>query len=317
MCVVVALGACASNVSQDRATGPDGRIKGARPLVLEDGEGQARDVVTYPGGDRVDWKSIVLPEGKRGRLALKMTFATPRPGLRVSFDVFDQWNQPVAGARGGRGRIRAATITNARGTYFVRVYAPRRGDAGAYKLSAEFVEDVVPTIPDPRTLEIPDPPRLPAVPEPASTCAVFSASDPVCQDACPPGAPPNWKGCQPPPPPPPTTCAVFEATNPVCASVCAPGSPATWPACIKPPEPVVARVLTVGISSRGLEVTVGAGTESGITKTWKANVLRGTTDALLSGGSAKVIRVNKRTTVLEVNVTADLLRENPMIRLAP
>ena len=90
--------ACANNVPQDRATGPDGKAKGAVPIALEEGEGRVRGIVTYPGGDRVDWKLIELPDGKRGKLDLQMSWTTPRPGLSVAFDVFDQWNVPVVEA---------------------------------------------------------------------------------------------------------------------------------------------------------------------------------------------------------------------------
>ena len=133
---LVAVAACAHNVPQDRATGPDGRAKGAQPIALEQGEGTVRGIVTYPGGDRVDWKRIELPEGTRGRLDLQMSWTTPRPGLKVAFDVFDQWNIPVvnASASARAGRMRSATIDRAKGTYHVRIYAPRRGDAGAYTL---------------------------------------------------------------------------------------------------------------------------------------------------------------------------------------
>src|SRR5262245_24879965 len=91
---------CAANVPQDKATGPDGRIRGAKEIKLENGEGVAKGIVTYPGGDRVDWKIIELPAGKRGRLDFSMKWTTPRPGLQLGFDVFDQWNAPVANAKG-------------------------------------------------------------------------------------------------------------------------------------------------------------------------------------------------------------------------
>ena len=297
---VIVLGACAHDVPQDRATGPDGRIKGARPIALEHGEGRARDVVTYPGGDRIDWKVIELPEGKSGRLDLQMTYTTPRPGLRVTFDVFDQWHTPIAAALGGRGRTRSARITEARGRYFVRVYAPRRGDAGSYKLVAAFQEDVPPIIFNPLTMDVPPPPKLPAVPEPPSTCEVFSAADPACQDRCPPGAPPQWRGC------------VAPATTP--PPVVAP-TPPVVPAPVA--EPIVARVLKIDVVDSSLVVTVGAGKDHGVDMTWKAAVLRGTSSRPLPGGGATLVRVDRRVTVLKVKLPGDLLRENPTIRLEP
>ena len=290
--------ACANNVPQDRSTGPDGKIKGALPLVLADGEGKAKGVVTYPGGDRVD-----LPEGKKGRLDLTMTYTTPRPGLRVAFDVFDQWNIPVINAAKMKGRIRNASIDRAKGKYYVRIYAPRRGDAGSYKLTAEFHPEIEIAGLNPLALNIPDPPKLPDVPPPPSTCEVFDPNDRACNDKCPPGAPQNWKGCPggatatPPPPPPPVEKPVIEP----------------------PKKPVLARVLKIDVAGDGLDVTLSAGSESGVGgKEWKVQVLRGDTQNLLPGaGSATIIRLNKTTTVIHIKLTSDVMSANPNVKLSP
>src|SRR3712207_4868278 len=106
--LLVALLGCAHNVPQDKATGPDGKQKGATPIALQEGEGKAHGIVTYPGGDRVDWKFIELPAGQKGKLDLELKYRTPRPGLQVAFDVFDQWNTPVSKA--ARGRMQSTTI---------------------------------------------------------------------------------------------------------------------------------------------------------------------------------------------------------------
>jgi len=45
---VALLASCASNVPQDKSTGPDGKIKGAKELVLDNGEAKATGIVTYP-----------------------------------------------------------------------------------------------------------------------------------------------------------------------------------------------------------------------------------------------------------------------------
>jgi hypothetical protein len=163
---------CAHNVAQDIATGPDGKLDGALPIALENGKGLAMGIVTYPGGDRVDWKSIALPAGKRGTLDLLLTWQSPRPGLRVAFDVFDQWSTPVTVSvdrmHSGdlavvyhTGRTSETKIEHAHGTYFVRVFAPRRTDAGAYKLKVDFQDDAAPLQVNG---DVPEPPRLPTVP---------------------------------------------------------------------------------------------------------------------------------------------------------
>src|SRR6185503_18513672 len=110
-----ALGAalsCAHNVGQEAASGNDGKQKGAKTITLENGEGKSSGIVTYPGGDRVDWKLIELPAKQRGKLSLKLAWTPPRPGLQLAFDVFDEWNQPIVQSQktGKRsaGRTRSA-----------------------------------------------------------------------------------------------------------------------------------------------------------------------------------------------------------------
>src|SRR5262245_2967679 len=86
---LLVIAACWQDVAQDGATGNDGKLKGAKEMKLENGEAKAKGIVTYPGGDRIDWKLIELPAGKRGTLDLKLQWVPPRPGLQLAFDVFD------------------------------------------------------------------------------------------------------------------------------------------------------------------------------------------------------------------------------------
>src|SRR5690242_677674 len=113
---------CAHTVSQDASTGPDGKIKGAKPVTLENGEGKAKGIVTYPGGDRVDWKMIELPDKQRGQLDLRLVWQPPRPGLHLGFDVFDEWNTPVVQSKASGKKSRTASVPDAKGKYFIRVY---------------------------------------------------------------------------------------------------------------------------------------------------------------------------------------------------
>jgi hypothetical protein len=293
-------GACANNVAFDKATGPDGKIKGAKPVALAENAGKANGIVTYPGGDRIDWKLIELPEGQEGRLELQMTYSTPRPGLRVTFDVFDRWNVPVKDAAvSGKGRIKSATVAKAAGKYFVRIYAPRRGDAGQYKLTAEFHPELKKDIFDASKVAVADPPKIIEIPEPVSTCPVFDTNDPVCGTKCPPGAPVDWKGCP----------KVVVAPPPGTGPAVPPPPP--------PPKPIVARVLKVSINDGGLDVVVGGGSEQGVATGWKVTVLRGESGAPLSGGTGTVVRVNKTTTTIHVKLTSDQMNANSNVQLSP
>jgi hypothetical protein len=300
----LAIAACANNVPQDRSTGPDGKQKGAKPITLVEGEALVKGVVTYPGGDRVDWKVLELPDGKKGRLDLSMKWATPRPGLQLGFDVFDQWGGTVANAKGSKGRVREASVTEAKGKYFVRVYAKGRGDAGSYKLAVAFKETSGASVPDPLKMDIPQPPRLPSIP--GLPCETFDARDPECKSVCPlpnSPAPPNWKPCidaglqqppvgpTPPPPPPPLP---------------------------PPAKPIAARVISVNVQGDNIIVTIPAGSEQGVDKTWTGQVMRGDTKQPLVGARVEIIRVDKQRTVARVvGVTVDIITSNPNVVIQP
>ncbi len=327
--------ACARNVPQDAATGTDGRIAGAKPIRLDNGEGVARGIVTYPGGDRVDWKSIELPEGKRGTLELAMTWTTPRPGLHVAFDVFDQYAAPVKLAVHHHRRSRDASIDHAKGTYFVRVYAPNRGDAGTYKLVAKFNEDALP--PNVAQLEIPDPPRLAAVPPAEQPCDHFDSRNPACATQCPDDAPAAWHGCQ-------NTCRMPDVTNPACWKTMACPTPPDrrvddcmadptkhWSACadFKHPDPnnplcaatyekpVDARILRMDVQGSYVLITLDVGSDSSIDSGWTGHLLRGESDNPLDGGDLTIVRVDKRRAVAKVHLTTDFITANPHVRLVP
>src|ERR1700744_6412327 len=87
--ILLALASCAHNVGQDEHTGEDGRSKGAKAITLDQNEGKAKGIVTYPGGDRVDWKVLELPEKQKATLDVKLQWTPPRPGLQLAFDVFN------------------------------------------------------------------------------------------------------------------------------------------------------------------------------------------------------------------------------------
>jgi hypothetical protein len=110
----LAVGGCPKNVPQDSKSGEDATYKGAREIKLENNEAKSRGIVTYPGGDRVDWKVIELPKDKAGTLKLTLRWVPPRPGLDLSFDVFNEWNHVVQSAKPNkrkRSRKTSKTVT--------------------------------------------------------------------------------------------------------------------------------------------------------------------------------------------------------------
>ncbi len=334
--------ACAHNVPQDAKTGPDGKPKGAKPLLFENGEAKGKGVVTYPGGDRVDWKLIELPDKQRGTLDIKLTWVPPRPGLQLAFDVFDEWNQPVLASKKSSkksaGRSRSATLPSAKGKYFLRVFAVGRGDAGTYKVTVDFKQEIAGPMFDPLKLEIPDPPRLAALPEIEVACDEFQfdQKNPACKNVCPAtGAPPNWPPCAGKCPTPPdinipACLATMPCPNPPVREVRA-CKPSLWPKCdIKNPDPknpncdnatadpVKGRVLKADVSGSDVIITIGVGSDQGVGKTgWRGVVLRGETDAPLSGGDVTIIKIDKRQTIGKVRLTTDQVNQNPWVKLSP
>jgi hypothetical protein len=339
------LASCAHNVPQDSNTGNDGKEKGAKPITLENGEGKASGIVTYPGGDRVDWKLVELPDKQHGTLEIQLAWTPPRPGLQLAFDVFDEWNRPIVQSqktskKRSKGRTRSATVDGARGKYLIRVYAVGRGDAGKYRLTVDFKEATAGPAFDPLKLDIPDPPKLAAVPEVVAPCDPFQfdPKNPECRSVCPDaGAPPGWPACKDKCPTPPNVelpaCQkTMDCPNPPDRRVlkCIAEKERKWPKCPDPrnPDPanpncdnikvppVVGRIIGSSIQGTEVIVTIGAGSNSGIAANWTARVLSGTGDNPLAGGEIKVVRVDKAVTVGKTRLTADQLLANPRVKLS-
>jgi hypothetical protein len=341
--VACTLAACAHNVGQDDHTGEDGKQKGAREIQLDNGEGKAKGIVTYPGGDRVDWKFVQLPEKKQGTLQIELKWVPPRPGLQLAFDVFDEWNTQVAQSKregkSRKGRQRTATLENAKGKYFIRVYAVGRGDAGTYKMTVDFSETNGPMSIDLAKLDVPDPPKLAAVPTPLGTCDeslgdTFDPKNPACKTVCPKAAtpPPGWPPCtgQCPNPPDPSNHACWNKVCPQPATMqasacklkdfppCDPNAPDpdNMKCHIKSP-PKTGRVIAVNVQGSEVLITIGIGSDAGVGKDWTGQVLQGDSDNPLNGGDLVVVSVRKKETIAKAHLTTDQVNQNPKVKLSP
>jgi hypothetical protein len=80
---------------------------------------------------------------------------------------------------------------------------------------------------------------------------------------------------------------------------------------------VTARILKLTIEGDFVVCVLGAGSEHGIAKTWRAQFLRGSTATPLVGGKAEILRVDRRTTTIRVKMTTDALAANPSVQLSP
>ncbi|MBA3503725.1 MAG: hypothetical protein M4D80_38500 [Myxococcota bacterium] len=341
---------CAHNVPQDKKTGNDGKTKGAKELRLENGEAKASGIVTYPGGDRVDWKVIEIPDKQRGTLDIKLQWTPPRPGLQLAFDVFDEWNTPLTqskktGRKKKSGRNRTAQLevkgkgmSAGEGKYFIRVYAPNRGDAGKYKLVVEFKPEIIGPAFDPLKLEIPEPPKLAAVPDVEIGCdeEKFDKNIPACKSVCPAfGAPPGWPACKGKCPDPP------DKENPACwATMECPKPPdrrirkckaSVFPKCadIANPDPdnpncdnakadpVKARVIGNSVQGSDTVIVISAGKKQGVKVDWKGSVLRGDSDSPMVGGEVTITSVGETRTTARTKLTTDQVGANPYVKLSP
>ena len=317
--LAVAGGACARNVSQDARSGPDRRAAGAEEMRFENNAATATGIVTYPGEDRVDWKAITLPDERRATLVLELTWEPPRPGLQLAFDVFDEAKRKVVGRRGpikpSRRRIRTATIPDARGRYFIRVYAVGRGDAGTYRLTAEMkgIRELPLSL-----LEIPDPPTLAAVPVPPAVCTdeSFDPEKPECKAYCPTPPDVSIAACREVmecPRPPDARIKKCHRPFPRCSEYPLPGDGV--PRC--KPTPVLANVVGTSIVGDELQITIGAGMRQGIAKSWRGVVLLGSGDTALPGGELTLVRVDPKLSIARVRLTVEQVTKNPRVKLSP
>ncbi|MBX3162349.1 MAG: hypothetical protein KF773_40670 [Deltaproteobacteria bacterium] len=301
----VLLTACAHTVHQNARTGEDGKISGAKKIELVDGEARVKDIVTYPGGDRVDWKAIELPAGKSGTLDLEMTYKPPRPGLKVVFEVYNQEQRPVEAKYDKRGRTRSTSIENASGKYFIRVYAPKRGDAAAYVLNAKF-QAITPEPPVTyKDLPVPPPPNLADVVA-TRPCTTYDVTNPACELECPSGSPREHKGCKLA-----EERAKAEEAERIrkaeCATKIAAWQTAVAAAQANIPKPLDTRFTSREVKGSELELTIAGGSKLGVTKQWKATLVRN--GKPVPGGALRIVFVNDNDLKARTSLPSDSIKD--------
>jgi len=343
-CFALALAGCPKNVPQDSKTGEDGKPGGAKELKLDQNQAKASGIVTYPGGDRVDWKVIELPKDTFGTLKLTLKWQTPRPGLDLSFEVYNEWNHVVQSAKPNKRKRsrktnKSVTVENAKGKYFIQVYASERGDAGKYLLTADFTPTIVKDPFDWLKIDISDPPKLPAVPEAPKPCdlANFDKKNPDCKDKCPNPPDPAWPACAGacPTPPDPNNpkcletmpCPTDEPDRkfkmckpddfPPCSSALSAKDKLKNPNCDNwTPPPVVAELTNVDdADGGGVLITIGAGTVDGVDKGWKGQLLDDN-NLPIKNSDFVVQRVTKSAAVAKISkLTRDQVRPDARVSL--
>lgn len=311
LAILLALGfGCVRNVPQDKATGKDGKRKGAKKIRIEDGEGRASDVVTYPGGDRIDWKTFEIPEGPGGKMKIKMKIRPPRPGHTVAFILYDQYYRRIERTTKKPKRVKSISLKGVMpGKYYLQVYAPRRKDAGEYRLSIRYKEqdpeakdpcEANPDLPECDD-DIPSPPTLAAIPEAECrkdadckdgfTCAgnVCKMKDPCLDTTCQEGE----------------TCQV-QGNKGVCVAQ------QVKQDCVK------ARLSKMQLSSSGsVIITVDKGTSSGVGQGWSGQVMMKKSSRPLNGGAFKVTKVTQGESIGKVRLSLDQVNANRYVKLCP
>ena len=83
------------------------------------------------------------------------------------------------------------------------------------------------------------------------------------------------------------------------------------------PLSISGRVVDLEIIGEDTVITVAAGTEQGIDKTWRARFREGTTTKLVPDGEAILIRIDRRTTILKTRLTPEQVRANRIVQFDP
>lgn len=186
-----------------------------------------------------------------------------------------------------------------------------------------------PTTPAPAfdvtALAIPDPPDLPAVPV-VNECETFDLRNPACRSdprmcleghaycKCPDPPDANNPGCWAVMPCPSVPDRRILACRPKWPECPDPDRPdASNPQC--PPKVIDARVTLFRTYDGQGVVTIGVGSNNGITKHWKATLLRADSNDALPNGEITIVRVDLRETVGKVRLSREVVRDNPRVRL--
>lgn len=280
---------CLTNVDPKKNSGKDRSRKKAKKIELEGGEARIRDIVTWPGGDRVDWKTFEIPEGLQGDMDIRIRWRPARPGMGVGMNVYDQYYERLERVKRTR-RSKKVKLRNLKpGKYYIQIFAPKRMDAGRYRLSLKFRERKPPKVPSLEELagQIDDPPVLPAVIEPvvkspeeiaaeeAEKARLAEEQAKIDQDAA-------------------DKAAVDAELN----------------------KPVYARVRrTQRSGGGGVIITINVGRNKGVEREWIGTLLNGSSRKPLPDGDFKVIRVTARESIAKVRLSVDQVKANPKVKL--
>jgi hypothetical protein len=324
--LAIGIGGCGgAAVKQDAKSGPDAIADGARTIKLnEDGEGDSKDTVSYPGGDRVDWKAFEIE--KKGDLEITLKWTSPRPNLDLAMNILDDTFNMVKRVppASGEKQTKVANIPGALpGKYYVQVYASERKDAGDYTLDIKYTATRDLGLDTSKLDPLPNPPRLPGIPGAAAAggTAALDKSKPKgdkanpCQagEQCPPGS--NFKRPACPDAEPAPLEVPCPAINPACpeAGLLAVGVPC--PPKVIPPR--AAKIIERSLSGQDIIITLDKGTNQGIAKGWTGVVFVGKSGSKpLTGSDFTIFKVTEDESYGKIRkVSMDDLGNNSRVEL--
>ncbi len=327
LAAICAFAGCAQQIAQDAHSGPDAKAKGAKRIRLgDDGEGLAKGVVTYPGGDRVDWRVFEIP--KTGDVELTLKWLPARTGEDLAFNVLDDTFHVVRRVAptpdSGKSKKNAELSALPSGKYYLQIYAPERGDAGDYELQVKWTESRAGGIAVNNAEPIPNPPRLPAVPGVvATTSGANDKSKPKgskenpCQvgEQCPAGSLYVNPGCPTADPMPiGTPCPPQPVINPACpdAGPLMPGAPC---------PPVIhkkqAKIIERQMAGAEVIITLDKGQNQGVTKGWTGVVFKGKAGTTpINGSEFTIYKVTDNESYGKIKkLPLDTFTENTRVEL--
>jgi len=89
--------------------------------------------------------------------------------------------------------------------------------------------------------------------------------------------------------------------------------------CSTPASPIVGRIIGREADASDLLLRIGAGSDQGITKAWRAMVVSGPDpkDEAVSGGEVQIISIDKTRIRGKTKLTAGQIDANPYVKFVP
>lgn len=82
-------------------------------------------------------------------------------------------------------------------------------------------------------------------------------------------------------------------------------------------QPVVGRVIGLSISGSHVDITIGVGSNQGVTPAWKATLVDGPNGMPVANGAITIVRIDANVTRGTIGLTPATIKNTPYVRLEP